>query len=277
MEKDNKRYSVFASTVSKMDTMKNNKLEAIEELLSHRNSEVVKSCIRSMELDLEANTLLKNAIELEKEASESHDRKLLDKAVRLYIDSEILKKQSNVEFQRAKLQDFFADVKDNSDKFRSKLSNLMADHYFTNLENTEYGEIGEFLGVVFSTKGLNDVIEFLLKMKEARIEYSDTLLPDMYAPNGIPFLAPSMTQFQYETSSTAQVLNLECVKINILNISDDELKRRAKWCEFSRILEQPLTKNGRKDVQYARVSTRDSETEVEELLNSEWSKKKMFN
>ena len=106
MEKDNKRYSVFASTVSKMDTMKNNKLEAIEELLSHRNSEVVKSCIRSMELDLEANTLLKNAIELEKEASESHDRKLLDKAVRLYIDSEILKKQSNVEFQRAKLQDF---------------------------------------------------------------------------------------------------------------------------------------------------------------------------
>ena len=262
------------NTVLKMDTTKNNKLEVIKELLSHRNIEVVISCIRSMELDLEAKDLVKKAIELEKQSSESHDRKLLDEAVQLYIDSEILKRQSDVEFQRAKLQDFFADVKDNSDKFRSKLSNLMADHYFTNFENTEYGEIGEFLDVVFSTKGLNDVIEFLLKMKEARIEYSDALLPDMYAPNGIPFLAPSMTQFQYETSSTAQVLNLECVKINILNISDDELKRRAKWCEFSRILEQPLTKNGRKDVQYARVSTRDSETEVEELLNSGWSKKR---
>ena len=229
-------------SLKQMDTTKNTKQEAIKELLSHGNSEVVKSCIRSMELDLEAKDLVKNAIELEKQASESHDRKLLDKAVRLYIDSEILKKQSNVEFQRAKLQDFFADITDERTIFKLRLFDLKRTHYFTNLEEPEVEEITKYLDAVFSTKGLNDVIEFLLKMKETRIEYYDDFIFTINPQTKIPCSIPGVTSFSYTTNGEDKMyLELDQTEITLCRFLDDEELKKAKWHEFSRVLLQPFT------------------------------------
>lgn len=229
-------------SLNQTDTTKNTKQEVIEELLSHGNYEVVKSCMRSMELDLEAKDLVKNAIELEKEESESHDRKLLDKAVRLYIDSEILKKQSNVEFQRAMLQDFFADITDERTIFKSRLFDLMRTHYFTNLEEPEVEEITKYLVAVFSTKGLNDVIEFLLKMKETRIEYYDDLIFTINPQTKIPCSIPGVTSFSYTTNGEDKKhLELDQTIITLCRFLDDEELKKAKWHEFSRVLLQPFT------------------------------------
>lgn len=230
------------NAILKMDTTKNNKLEVIREIFPHRNSEVVKSCMRSMELDTEANNLVKNAIELEKEESESHDRKLLDKAVRLYIDSEILKKQSDIEFQRAILQDFFADITDERTIFKSRLFDLMRTHYFTNLEEPEVEEITKYLVAVFSTKGLNDVIEFLLKMKETRIEYYDDLIFTINPQTKIPCSIPGVTSFSYTTNGEDKKhLELDQTIITLCRFLDDEELKKAKWHEFSRVLLQPFT------------------------------------
>ena len=210
--------------------------------LLEKNFLVVKSCIRSMELDLEAKDLVKNAIELEKQASESHDRKLLDKAVRLYIDSEILKKQSNVEFQRAKLQDFFADITDERTIFKLRLFDLKRTHYFTNLEEPEVEEITKYLDAVFSTKGLNDVIEFLLKMKETRIEYYDDFIFTINPQTKIPCSIPGVTSFSYTTNGEDKMyLELDQTEITLCRFLDDEELKKAKWHEFSRVLLQPFT------------------------------------
>ena len=230
------------NTILKMDTTKNNKLEVINELRSHRNYVVSMSCMRSIKLDTDANTLVKNAIELEKEASESHDRKLLDIAGRLYIDSEILKKQSDIEFQRAILLDFFANVKDNGDKFRSKLSSLMAAHYFTNLKDTDYEEMIGYLDVVFLKKGLNDVIEFLLKMKDTRIEYSDTYLTRINSQTEMPELVLGETFFRYKTyGKDKKYLELDQTRIILYRSPIVKEFKKAKWHEFSHVLLQPFT------------------------------------
>lgn len=230
------------NTILKMDTTKNNKLEVINELRSHRYYEVSMSCMRSIKLDTDANTLVKNAIELEKEASESHDRKLLDIAGRLYIDSEILKKQSDIEFQRAILLDFFANVKDNGDKFRSKLSSLMAAHYFTNLKDTDYEEMIGYLDVVFLKKGLNDVIEFLLKMKDTRIEYSDTYLTRINSQTEMPELVLGETFFRYKTyGKDKKYLELDQTRIILYRSPIVKEFKKAKWHEFSHVLLQPFT------------------------------------
>lgn len=224
------------------DAIKYTKQEAIEELLSHGNSEVFIICMESIELETDANTLVKNARKLEKEASESHDRKLLDKAVRLYIDSEILKKQSNVELQRAILQYFFANITDERTIFKSRLFDLMDTHYFTNLEEPEVEEITKYLVAVFSTKGLNDVIEFLLKMKETRIEYYDDLIFTINPQTKIPCSIPGVTSFSYTTNGEDKKhLELDQTIITLCRFLDDEELKKAKWHEFSRVLLQPFT------------------------------------
>lgn len=83
--------------------------------------------------------------------------------------------------------------------------------------------------VVFSTNGLNDIIEFLLKMKNASIEYSDTLLIKRNTKSIT--IAVGITSFKFKQCNGDKLLNLEEINTIIYNFPNNRDLKCTKWEE----------------------------------------------
>lgn len=228
------------NTISDINKMK--KKDIINTILSHRNNEALRSLIKHLELEKKAKQVLNKAIELYEQAEKQKNKLtsvFIDESIKLYNQSKFINEQADIELQRAHLLDIFSDTEDDISIFMSKLSSLINNNYFTKLNDTEYKDIIEYLEVVFSTKGLNDVIEFLLKMKNASIEYSDSLLIKRNTESIT--IALGITLFKFKQYSEDELLNLEEIKTTIYKNPNNRELKETKWHEFSHVLLQPLT------------------------------------
>ena len=119
--------------------------------------------------------------------------------------------------------------------------NYVLPNYYSDqeLNDTEYKDIIEYLEAVFSTKGLREAIEFLLKMKNASIEYSDSLLIKRNTESIT--IALGITLFKFKQYSEDKLLNLEKIKTTIYKNPNNRELKETKWHEFSHVLLQPLT------------------------------------
>ena len=223
------------NTISDINKMK--KKDIINTILSHRNNEALRSLIKHLELEKKAKQLLNSSIKLY-EQNELTNAFAVE-SIKLYKQSEFINEQADIELQRAYLLDFFSYTEDNNTTFTNKLSSLINNNYFTKLNDTEYKDVIEYLQVVFSTKGLNDVIEFLLKMKNASIEYSDALLRKRNTESIT--IALGITLFKFKQYNEDKLLNLEKINTIIYNNPNKRELKETKWHEFSHVLLQPLT------------------------------------
>ena len=227
------------------DINKFKKEDIINTILAHRNNEAVRSLIKHLELERKGKQILNIAIELYQRAEKEKNNNnladiLLDKSIKLYKQSKFINEQADIELQRAHLLDFFSYDEDNNNTFTNKLSSLINNNYFTKLNDIEYKDIIEYLEIVFSTKGLNDVIEFLIKMKNASIEYSANLLTKRNTESIT--IALGITLFKFKQYSEDKLLNLENINTIIYNNPNKRELKETKWHEFSHVLLQPLTK-----------------------------------
>ena len=230
------------NTISDINKMK--KKDIINTILSHRNNEALRSLIKHLELEKKAKQVLKSSIKLYEQKEKAKTKNELTNAfavesIKLYKQSEFINEQADIELQRAYLLDFFSYTEDNNTTFTNKLSSLINNNYFTKLNDTEYKDVIEYLQVVFSTKGLNDVIEFLLKMKNASIEYSDALLRKRNTESIT--IALGITLFKFKQYNEDKLLNLEKINTIIYNNPNKRELKETKWHEFSHVLLQPLT------------------------------------
>ena len=196
------------NTISDINKMK--KKDIINTILSHRNNEALRSLIKYWELEKKAKQVLNSSIKLYEQKEKAKTKNELTNAfavesIKLYKQSEFINEQADIELQRAYLLDFFSYTEDNNTTFTNKLSSLINNNYFTKLNDTEYKDVIEYLQVVFSTKGLNDVIEFLLKMKNASIEYSDALLRKRNTESIT--IALGITLFKFKQYNEDKLLN----------------------------------------------------------------------
>lgn len=224
------------------DINKLNKENIISTIMSNGNIQAVRSLIKHLELERKAKQVLNKAIELYEQAEKQKNKLtsvFIDESIKLYNQSKFINEQADIELQRAHLLDIFSDTEDDISIFMSKLSSLINNNYFTKLNDTEYKDIIEYLEVVFSTKGLNDVIEFLLKMKNASIEYSDSLLIKRNTESIT--IALGITLFKFKQYSEDELLNLEEIKTTIYKNPNNRELKETKWHEFSHVLLQPLT------------------------------------
>ena len=227
------------------DINKFKKEDIINTILAHRNNEAVRSLIKHLELERKGKQILNIAIELYQRAEKEKNNNnladiLLDKSIKLYKQSKFINEQADIELQRAHLLDFFSYDEDNNNTFTNKLSSLINNNYFTKLNDIEYKDIIEYLEIVFSTKGLNDVIEFLINMKNASIEYSANLLTKRNTESIT--IALGITLFKFKQYSEDKLLNLENINTIIYNNPNKRELKETKWHEFSHVLLQPLTK-----------------------------------
>lgn len=230
------------NTISDINKMK--KKDIINTILSHRNNEALRSLIKHLELEKKAKQVLNSSIKLHEQKEKAKTKNELTNAfavesIKLYKQSEFINEQADIELQRAYLLDFFSYTEDNNTTFTNKLSSLINNNYFTKLNDTEYKDVIEYLQVVFSTKGLNDVIEFLLKMKNASIEYSDALLRKRNTESIT--IALGITLFKFKQYNEDKLLNLEKINTIIYNNPNKRELKETKWHEFSHVLLQPLT------------------------------------
>ena len=230
------------NTISDINKMK--KKDIINTILSHRNNEALRSLIKHLELEKKAKQVLNSSIKLYKQKEKAKTKNELTNAfavesIKLYKQSEFINEQADIELQRAYLLDFFSYTEDNNTTFTNKLSSLINNNYFTKLNDTEYKDVIEYLQVVFSTKGLNDVIESLLKMKNASIEYSDALLRKRNTESIT--IALGITLFKFKQYNEDKLLNLEKINTIIYNNPNKRELKETKWHEFSHVLLQPLT------------------------------------
>lgn len=228
------------NTIPDINKMK--KEDIINTILLHRNNEAVRSLRRYLELERKAKQVLNRAIQLYEQAEKQKNKLtgvFVDESIKLYNQSKFINKQADIELQRAHLLDFFSDTQDDITTFTDKLFSLINNNYFTKLNDTEYKDIIEYLEAVFSTKGLRDAIEFLLKMKNASIEYSDSLLIKRNTESIT--IAIGITLFKFKQYSEDKLLNLEKIKTTIYKNPNNRELKETKWHEFSHVLLQPLT------------------------------------
>lgn len=229
--------------ISNIHSMKDLKEERIvASILEGKNQEAVQQLNIYLKKKIEAQEIMNKACneydKVEKMPMNWQD-KATKSAIDLYNASKLLMEQANVYLQRASLLNYFSVLNNNLSLFKERLCALIQSNYFTNLEQAEYEDITEYLIMVFSIKGLRDSIEFLIKMKEANMKYSDKPLVKQ-SRDGLLIPAAGISFFNFKEQGKDVLLDLNNISISIWNKLNVDEKKETKWHEFSHVLLQPI-------------------------------------
>lgn len=210
-------------------------------IIQGKNMTELRQLIVFLKMKTKANKKRNNAISEYKQSKDmphQWSNKAIEQAVESYKISQLIDEQSNIELQRIALMRYFSNLENESPMFIERLYDLIGTGYFTNLEQTEHEDIVQYLTMVFSDKGINDCIEFLLKMKDAYIEYSKK--PLIKKESDLIRVAAGLSYFSYKSQGEYILLDLNNIKIKIWNQLNDSEMQEVKWHEFSHVLLQPL-------------------------------------
>lgn len=228
------------SVINLRNTLTETELQ-VDDIFQSGNFESIRAVISGLKARVEAKNVLRSAVDTyDKSAAISNKwlSEAIDIAVEQYKLSEIFKEESNILLQRASLINYFSLAKENISSFKEKVNDLFKNGFFANVEPKEHDYLNLYLIDVFSVKGLNDVIDFLIKMKNAKINYTEK--PIIKTTADIITLCAGITYFKYKSCGEKLLLDTGSIEVVICDKLSDDMKMETLWHELSHIALQPL-------------------------------------
>ncbi len=187
----------------------------------------------------------------------------LDKVKRAEADYLTQKLYLTAKFKRFKKET------ENLEDFHIELSNLINESFFTNLDEDEYPLLHDYLSDVFTQKGFDDAIKAMVNLRNVHISYKDekamsdkvnvenldnsvgtrTVILNSFNLDEEMGLVSSKNNLGYKTSEDRKFLDLDSIKVTILDSLSEEKKREMKYYHFNYIARAPMTKDsGKQDL-----------------------------